>query len=109
MASTEASRRGNCHPCYFPSSTTLIDTLFIASVASSSEMSFADSTTATKLLPKKESKKEKPTGGVKLKKSLAKKTKPKDAESNGMPYLQFNLRFLDQILIIQIQERIRQA
>ena len=28
-------------------------------------------------------KKEKPTGGVKLKKSIAKKTKPKDAEGNG--------------------------
>ena len=29
------------------------------------------------------SKKDKPTGGVKLKKSIAKKTKPKDYESNG--------------------------
>lgn len=29
------------------------------------------------------SKKDKPTGGVKLKKSIAKKTKPKDVESNG--------------------------
>ena len=29
------------------------------------------------------SKKDKPTGGVKLKKSIAKKTKPKDTESNG--------------------------
>lgn len=29
------------------------------------------------------SKKEKPTGGVKLKKSIAKKTKPKDIESKG--------------------------
>ena len=48
-------------------------------------MSFADSTTtATKLLPKKETKKEKATGGIKLKKSLVKKTKPKDTESNGM-------------------------
>ena len=47
-------------------------------------MSFADSTSAIKLLPKKEAKKEKPTGGVKLKKSLAKKTKPKDTESNGI-------------------------
>ena len=59
-----------------------------ASVASSSEMSFADSTTASKLLPKKEGKKEKPTGGVKLKKSIAKKTKPKDTESNGIKFTQ---------------------
>lgn len=29
------------------------------------------------------SKKDKPTGGVKLKKSIAKKTKPKDTENNG--------------------------
>lgn len=29
------------------------------------------------------SKKDKPTGGVKLKKSITKKTKPKDTESNG--------------------------
>ena len=29
------------------------------------------------------SKKDKSTGGVKLKKSIAKKTKPKDGESNG--------------------------
>lgn len=29
------------------------------------------------------SKKDKPTGGIKLKKSIAKKTKPKDIESNG--------------------------
>ena len=29
------------------------------------------------------SKKDKPTGGVKLKKSIAKKAKPKDTESNG--------------------------
>ena len=29
------------------------------------------------------SKKDKPTGGVKLKKSIAKKTKPKDTETNG--------------------------
>ena len=29
------------------------------------------------------SKKDKPTGGVKLKKSIAKKTKPKGVESNG--------------------------
>lgn len=29
------------------------------------------------------SKKEKPTGGVKLKKSIAKKSKPKDTEGNG--------------------------
>ena len=54
----------------------------IASVASSSEMSFADtSTAATKNLPKKE--KSTGAGGVKLKKSIAKKTKPKDAETNG--------------------------
>ena len=29
------------------------------------------------------SKKDKPTGGVKLKKSITKKTKPKDTENNG--------------------------
>lgn len=32
---------------------------------------------------KNTSKKDKPTGGVKLKKSIAKKSKPKDIESNG--------------------------
>ena len=42
-------------------------------------MSFADTATAGKLLPKKE----KVNGAVKLKKSIAKNTKPKDAESNG--------------------------
>ena len=42
-------------------------------------MSFADATSANRLLPKKE----KQNGAVKLKKSIAKKTKPKDSESNG--------------------------
>ncbi|MCJ1453015.1 hypothetical protein MMC28_003360 [Mycoblastus sanguinarius] len=59
MASTEPSRR--------------------ASIASSSEMSLVDPVAGKKLPPKKD----KVTGGVKLKKSIAKKTKPKDTESNG--------------------------
>ncbi len=44
-------------------------------------MSIVDPTASKKTA----SKKEKPTGGVKLKKSIAKKTKPKDTESNGEP------------------------
>lgn len=75
-------------PTNFHSCNSFANVNTIASVASSSEMSFADSTTASKLLPKKEVKKEKPTGGVKLKKSIAKKTKPKDTESNGMKHTQ---------------------
>ena len=50
-----------------------------ASIASSSEMSLVDPGPGKNSMPKKD----KPTGGVKLKKSIAKKTKPKDAESNG--------------------------
>ena len=85
MASTEASRRGKfTNHVPFPCTETVAEYQFTASVASSSEMSFADSTTAAKILPKKDSKKEKPTGSIKLKKSIAKKTtKPKDTESNG--------------------------
>ncbi|KAL9639653.1 MAG: hypothetical protein Q9164_000809, partial [Protoblastenia rupestris] len=49
------------------------------SIASSSDVSFADAASSHKLLPKRE----KQNGAVKLKKSIAKKTKPKDAESNG--------------------------
>lgn len=60
MASTEPSRR--------------------ASIASSSEMSLVDPGVGRNST----SKKEKPTGGVKLKKSIAKKSKPKDTEGNGM-------------------------
>ncbi|KAL9104984.1 MAG: hypothetical protein Q9163_000156 [Psora crenata] len=51
------------------------------SIASDSDLSFADAASASKRLPKKE----KPNGAVKLKKSIAKKTKPKDIESNGEP------------------------
>ena len=51
----------------------------IASGASSSEMSLQEPS-ATK---KSTSKKEKATGGVNLKKSIAKKTKPKENEGNG--------------------------
>ena len=50
-----------------------------ASIASSSEMSLVEPGPGKNSMTKKE----KPTGGVKLKKSIAKKTKPKDAESNG--------------------------
>lgn len=61
--------------CYFEA-----EDLHPASIASSSDLSFAD-TAGGKKLP---SKKEKLNGSVKLKKSIAKKTKPKDAESNGI-------------------------
>ncbi|KAL2047020.1 hypothetical protein N7G274_001038 [Stereocaulon virgatum] len=60
MASTDMSRR--------------------ASVASSSEISLQEPTSGKKPPPKQS----KPTGGVDLKKKIAKKTKPKDAESNGI-------------------------
>lgn len=52
---------------------------FAASVASSSEMSLQEPSAGKK----PPAKKEKITGGVNLKKSIAKKTKPKDTESNG--------------------------
>ena len=51
----------------------------LASIASSSELSIVDPGAGKNKL----SKKEKPTGGVKLKKSIAKKTKPKDIEGNS--------------------------
>lgn len=51
----------------------------IASVASSSEMSLQEPSASKKPL----SKKDKLAGGVNLKKSIAKKAKPKDTESNG--------------------------
>lgn len=51
----------------------------LASIASSSELSIVDPAVSKNTVTKKE----KPTGGVKLKKSIAKKTKPKDTESNG--------------------------
>ncbi len=49
-----------------------------ASIASSSEISLVDPA-AGKVLPKKD----KASGALKLKKSIAKKTKPKDGEGNG--------------------------
>ena len=51
----------------------------LASIASSSELSIVDPGAGKNKL----SRKEKPTGGVKLKKSIAKKTKPKDIEGNS--------------------------
>ena len=42
-------------------------------------MNIVDPSSVKNKIPKKE----KPTGGVKLKKSIAKKTKPKDIEGNG--------------------------
>lgn len=50
-----------------------------ASVTSNSELSLQEPIAGKKAPTKKE----KMTGGVNLKKSIAKKTKPKDAETNG--------------------------
>ena len=77
MASTEASRRGMSKLHLDIASEAYSDCL--ASIASSSELSIVDPAVSKNTT----SKKEKPTGGVKLKKSIAKKTKPKEAESNG--------------------------
>ena len=52
-----------------------------ASIASSTDTSLADAAAAGKPLPKKD----KISGALKLKKSIAKKTKPKDAEGTGKP------------------------
>lgn len=52
---------------------------FIASIASSSELSLVDPATVNKLLHKKE----KTPGTIKLKKSIAKNSKPKDGEITG--------------------------
>lgn len=57
------------------------DLVFTASGTSSSGVSMQEPSSTKKSVPKKE----KITGGVSLKKSLAKKTKPKDTESNGEP------------------------
>ena len=53
---------------------------FVESVASSSEMSLQEPIAGKKPPVKKD----KMTGGVNLKKSIAKNTKQKDTESNGM-------------------------
>ena len=78
MASEEASRRGKSiqESLHFALLRPLL--IFEASVASSSDLSFPDSTTAGKLLPKKE----KPNVTSKLKKSITKKAK--ETDSNGM-------------------------
>lgn len=78
MASTEPSRRG-MSKLHLDDTQRIAHSEITASIASNSEMSSVEPG-AGKILV---SKKDKPTGGVKLKKSIAKKTKPKDAESNG--------------------------
>ncbi|KAL8953561.1 MAG: hypothetical protein Q9222_000556 [Ikaeria aurantiellina] len=50
-----------------------------ASVASSSDVSLVDPAVASKVLPKKE----KPSGTIRLKKSIAKNAKPKDSDSKA--------------------------
>ena len=64
-------------------------------------MSLVDPATSKPAL----SKKDKPTGGVKLKKSIAKKTKPKDTESNGeLQTDQYTSHSIIISLIIVLQE-----
>ena len=81
MASGELSPRGT--PAELVNShiaLSLTHSIFPASVASSSELSLVDPAAAGgKLLPKKD----KAPGTLKLKKSMARKTKPKDGEGNG--------------------------
>jgi len=79
MASGELSPRGT--PTFHGWQNKIITywSFLPASVASSSELSLVDPAAAGKLL----SKKDKVPGTVKLKKSIAKKTKPKDGEGNG--------------------------
>ena len=78
MASTEASRRG-ISTIHLDARQRIAHIECTASIASSSEISLVEPGAGKNLV----SKKDKPTGGVKLKKSIAKKTKPKDSESNG--------------------------
>lgn len=78
MASTEPSRRG-MSKLHLDHNQSIAHSECTASIASSSEMSLVEPGASKNSL----SKKDKATGGVKLKKSIAKKTKPKDTESNG--------------------------
>ena len=77
MASTEASRRGEYDHQFMCHQT---DPNSIASVASSSEMSLQEPVSGKA----PSAKKEKATGGVNLKKSIAKKAKPKDIDGNDV-------------------------
>lgn len=68
-------------------------------------MSLVDPGTGKNLVPKKD----KPTGGVKLKKSIAKKTKPKDTESNGESPLDQRTFYLTIIFLKYIHQGRRQV
>lgn len=77
MASSDPSRRGL--PSGYSTPSQHADGIQ-ASVASSSDMSPVDPAVAAKVLPKKD----KPSGPLKLKKSIAKNSRPKDSGKRAL-------------------------
>ena len=66
-------------------------------------MSLADPAAAGKLLPKKD----KTSGPLKLKKSIAKKTKPKDGEGNGRLYSNYLTTITTDLMTLPTQKPAR--